>query len=170
MLPVLLATLAAAAPTVDCASHVEGREPTAEERRAAGRWSITAHGATFFGLRHAALENFRRRRANKGYKAGLGVTYGAPLRIKVAMRDRAWLALDYDRETKQQGVGAPEIRVVPCSPDTPRFSDDGVVGNETGWAGGFVVQREGCATLLLRREGEKHWRRVRVGFGRACRQ
>ena len=61
------------------------------------------------------------------------------------------------------------MRFVPCAPDTPRFSDDDVVGEETAWAGGFAVRREGCATLLLRREGEEHWQRVRVGFGRACR-
>ena len=58
---------------------------------------------------------------------------------------------------------------MPCAPDTPRFADDGVVGDETGWAGGFHVRREGCATLLLRREGEEQWRRVRVGFGVSCR-
>ena len=48
------------------------------------------------------------------------------------------------------------------------FSDDGVVGSETAWAGGFNVKREGCATLLLRREGEEQWRKVRVGFGVRC--
>ena len=92
---------------------------------------------------------------------------GAPLRIKVAVRDRSWLAVDYDR-TDTSGKGAPEVRVIPCSPDTPRFSDDGVVGNETAWAGGFAVAREGCATLLLRRDGARKWRHVRVGFGRRC--
>jgi hypothetical protein len=40
-----------------------------------------------------------------------------------------------------------------------------VVGDETAWAGGF----NGCATLLLRREGEEQWRRVRVPFGARCR-
>jgi len=58
--------------------------------------------------------------------------------------------------------------VIPYDPDTPRFSDDGVVGEETGYAGGFIVRRNGCATLLLRREGAQRSQRVRVGFGRAC--
>ena len=79
--------------------------------------------------------------------------------------DRSWLELTYDRETRE---GAPRLRFVPCPPDTPRFSDDGVVGDETAWAGGFNVEREECATLLLRRDGEKRWRRVRVGFGVRC--
>jgi hypothetical protein len=101
------------------------------------------------------------------WKSGLGVRAGAPLRIKVAVRDRSWLAVDYDR-TDRSGKGAPEVRVIPCAPDTPRFSDDGVVGEETGYAGGFVVQRNGCGTLLLRREGAAKWRRVRVAFGARC--
>ncbi len=59
--------------------------------------------------------------------------------------------------------------MIPCDPDTPRFSDDGVVGDETGYAGGFVAQRNRCGTLLLRREGAERWRRVRVAFGARCR-
>jgi hypothetical protein len=169
MLPVLLATLAATVPTVDCATHVEGRALTAEEQRAAQRLSIRAHGATFMGLRRAERVDFSGRRADQGYKAGLGVTAGAPMRIKVAVRDRSWLALGYARGAEALDAGAPEVRFVPCAPDTPRFSDGGVVGEETGWSGGFVVRREGCATLLLRREGEPRWERLRVGFGRRCR-
>jgi hypothetical protein len=156
--------LAAAVPTVGCSTHVEGPPPSAAVQRAAARQSVSVHGATFMGLRNAVREDFERRGAQHVYKAGLGVTYGAPLHVKVALRDRSWLALDYVRGGKPRR----ELRFEPCAPDTPRFSDDGVVGNETGWAGGFVVQRDGCATLLLRREGEKPWVRVRVGFGKRC--
>jgi hypothetical protein len=42
------------------------------------------------------------------------------------------------------------------------------VGEETAWAGGFVVRRESCAALLVRREGEERWRKLRVGFGVRC--
>jgi hypothetical protein len=167
MLPVLLASLAAAVPTADCSQHVEGPGVPAETRAAALRQSVRVHGVTFFGLRKARTRDFEGDRASAVIKSGLGVRAGAPMRIKVARRDRAWLALDYDR-TDSSGRGAPEVRAVPCAPDTPRFSDDGVVGDETGWAGGFVVRRNGCATLLLRREGEKRWRSVRVPFGAGC--
>jgi hypothetical protein len=165
MLPVLLATLAAAVPTADCSQHVEGGGATAEQRAAALRQSVRVGGTTFFGLRNARRHDFTEQHV---WKAGLGVRAGAPLRIKVAVRDRSWLAVDYDR-TDQSGKGAPEVRVIPCDPDTPRFSDDGVVGEETGYAGGFVAQRNGCGTLLLRRENARKWRRVRVAFGARCR-
>ncbi|MDA0163895.1 hypothetical protein OM076_26730 [Solirubrobacter ginsenosidimutans] len=168
MLPVLLASLAAAVPTADCSQHVEGPPISAETRAAALRQSVRVHGATFFGLRRARTADFEGKRANPVIKSGLSVRAGAPMRIKVAARDRDWLALDYDR-TDKSGEGAPMVRVVPCAPDTPRFSDDGVVGDETGWAGGFVVRRNGCATLLLRREGEERWRTARVAFGARCR-
>ena len=165
MLTVLLTSLAAAVPTADCAQHVEGGRISARQRRAALRQSVRVGGATFYGLRNARRHDFSA--DQHVWKSGLGVRAGAPLRIKVAVRDRPWLAVDYDR-TDTSGTGAPEVRVIPCSPDTPRFSDDGVVGEETGYAGGFVVQRNGCATLLVRREGASQWRRVRVGFGVRC--
>jgi hypothetical protein len=76
--------------------------------------------------------------------------------------DRDWLKHDYDR------VDRVSARFVPCAPDTARFSDDGVVGEETAWAGGFVVRRESCGALLVRREGEERWRKLRVGFGVRC--
>lgn len=165
MLPVLLATLAAAVPTADCSQHVEGRAITPEQHEAALRRSVRVGGATFFGLRDARAHDFTDEHV---FKSGLGVRAGAPLRIRVAVRDRSWLALDYDR-TDRSGKGAPEVRVIPCDPDTPRFSDDGIVGEETGYAGGFVARRNGCATLLVRREGARERRHVRVAFGARCR-
>ncbi|WP_028064587.1 hypothetical protein [Solirubrobacter soli] len=163
MLPILLASLALV-PTADCAQHVEGGGMTAEQRRAVLRRSVQVGGVTFFGLRNAVRHDFTEEPV---YKSGLGVRAGAPVRIKVAARDRSWLAVDYDR-TDRSGKGAPEVRVIPCAPDTPHFSDDGVVGEETGYAGGFVAQRNGCGTLLVRREGAREWRRVPVAFGARC--
>jgi hypothetical protein len=162
MLPVLLATLAAAVPTVDCSTHVEASGATAEDRRAAIAQSVVVDGTIFWGLRRAERLTFGGRR--KGHKAGISVRHGARLTVKLAARDRDWLALDY-----AAAASASTTHFVPCAPDTPRFSDDGVVGDETAWAGGFDVKRDGCATLLLRREGEERWRKVRVGFGRRCR-
>lgn len=163
MLPALLATLAVGAPAVECPEHIESRRPARAERRRALAQSVTRHGATFWGLRQAERETFDRRQDS--WKAAISVRHGAPLLLQVTMPDRSWVELTYDRETRE---GAPRLRFLPCPPDTPRFSDDGVVGNETAWAGGFNVEREGCATLLLRREGEERWRRLRVGFGVRC--
>jgi hypothetical protein len=166
MLPVLLASLAAAAPTAGCDSHIESAEPTASQRRAALRQSVVVDGTIFWGLRRARGMTFDA--DHRTHKAAIRVRSGARLTLKVAARDRDWLSLDYDR-TVRDPPGVPVTRFVPCAPDTPRFSDDGVVGQETSWAGGFNVGRPGCATLLLRRAGAAEWRRVRVGFGQACR-
>jgi hypothetical protein len=157
MLPVLLATLA-----VGCDTHIETPPAPAEQRRATLEQSVTVDGTVFWGLRNAERRTFDGTRAKRGHKAAISVRGGAPLTVKVAAADRDWLKLDYDR------VQRSTVRFVPCKPDTPRFSDDGVVGKETAWAGGFVVLREGCATLLLRREGAEQWRKLRVGFGRRC--
>lgn len=158
MLPVLLAALA-----VGCDTHIETPPAPASQRRAGLEQSVSVDGTIFWGLRNAERRSFDGRRATRGYKAAISVRHGAPLTVKVAASDRDWIKLDYDR------VERLSVRFVPCAPDTPRFSDDGVVGEETAWAGGFAVLREGCATLLLRREGEQRWRKLRVGFGRRCR-
>jgi hypothetical protein len=138
MLPELLATLAVATPSVACAEHIEGGAETAAERRRAVSQSVVRDGVIFWGLRNAARETFDRRQDS--WKAAISVPYGVPLLLQVAMPDRSWLELTYDRENRE---GAPKLRFVPCAPDTPRFSDGGVVGNETAWAGGFNVKREG---------------------------
>jgi hypothetical protein len=149
-------------PTVGCREHVEAAD-LPHERRAALARSVRLHGAIFWGLRNAERQYDRRQ---DGWKAGFSVRYGRPMHVQVGMPDRSWLQLSYGIENRE---GVMQVRFVPCAPSTPRFSDDGVVGRETGWAGGFVVKREGCATLLLRREGEEQWRKVRVGFGVRCR-
>ena len=152
-------------PTVDCPEHIETAAPTAEQRRAALAQSVMRHGAIFWGLRNAQRETFDRRRdALEGGDQRALRPAAAPEGGDAATA--RWLELTYDRQTRE---GAPRLRFTPCAPDTPRFSDDGVVGNETAWAGGFNVKREGCATLLLRREGEEQWRKLRVGFGVRCR-
>ena len=164
MLPELLSALAVTVPTVGCREHIEGDADSAGQRRAALAQSVMRHGAIFWGLRNAERETFDRRQ--KGWKAGISVRYGQP-HARAGRDARPLLArADLRPETRE---GAPRLRFVPCAPSTPRFSDDGVVGDETAWAGGFNVKREGCATLLLRREGEEQWRRVRVGFGVRCR-
>jgi hypothetical protein len=157
MLPVLLAALA-----VGCDTHIETPPAPAKQRREALAQSVTVDGTVFWGLRNAERRIFDGTRARRGHKAAISVRSGAPLTVKIAAADRGWLKLDYDR------IQRSTVRFVPCAPDTPRFSDDGVVGKETAWAGGFVVEREGCATLLLRRKGDERWRKLRVGFGQRC--
>ena len=169
----LLATLALAAPTVDCSRHIEAPAPTAEQRRESLRLSFRVGPVTFYGLRGAVGRQFGGGRGALRYKSGMGVRAGAPVTVEIARRDRGWLALEYGN-TKSDGDrlvvadGEPSIRFKPCAPDHRRFSDGRPIGNETIWAGGYIVARPGCATLRILRDGDRKWRSVRVGFGRRC--
>ena len=82
-------------------------------------------GTIFWSLRQAREIAFDP--GHPSYKAAISVRAGARLTLKVAARDRDWLSLDYDR-TVNDPPGVPVTHFVPCAPDTPRFSDDGVVG------------------------------------------
>ena len=139
------------------------RPPSSGARRWRSRSSATARSSGACAGASTRPSTAARTR----WKAAISVRYGRRLHLQVGdARPLAGCELTYDRETRE---GAPRLRFTPCAPDTPRFSDDGVVGDETAWAGGFNVKREGCATLLLRREGEEQWRKLRVGFGVRCR-
>ena len=163
MVAALLTGLALATPTVDCARRAEIGAVSAQQRREALRLSVRAHGVTFWGLRPAERERFGGR--TRFRKSAIGVRHGAPLVVAIAPRDRGWLALRYGNVGEG---GAPALRFATCAPDTPRFTDGRPVGDETTWAGGFVVSRPGCATLRLRREGERRWRELRVALGVRC--
>jgi hypothetical protein len=164
MVAALLAGIALATPTVGCARHVETDAVSAQQRREALRVSVQAHGVTFWGLRQAEQQRFGGRL--RFHKSGVTVRHGAPMTVAIAPRDRGWLALRYGSVGED---GVPTLRFTPCAPDTPRFTDRRPIGEETAWAGGFVVLRPGCATLRLRRDGETRWRQVGAGFGMRCR-
>jgi hypothetical protein len=159
VLPELLIAAFAAVPTVECAQRAEGG--TAADRRRAQAVSVRVGPVSFAALRRARTWDFSEQRT---WKAGLGVRAGRPVRVKIAAADRGWLALDYSRAAGP----AATLRAIPCDPDTPQFSRDGVVGDVTGWPGGFRVQRNGCGTVLVRREGARRWRSARVAFGAPC--
>jgi len=173
---VLAATGVAASPAVadpprvvGCSQHVEsgGPEPTAKQVREARRSSVTVAHLTLWGVRLARTERFR----PGGWKVGVSVTDYRPVTVRVASRDRGWVALDYvqARNATRVADADPAVRFEPCPPGTRRFSTDhGPLGPETGWAGGFVVARPGCATLFVRREGAAHSVRVRIGFAASC--
>jgi hypothetical protein len=161
MLAPLLAGLALATPTVDCAQRAEAEPVSAQQRRTALEQSVRVHGVTFWGVRRAARERFGGR--TKFRKSGISARHGAPMVLSIASHDRSWLALRYGEVER-----APVLRFRTCAPETPRFTDRRPLGRETSWAGGFVVSRSGCGTLRLRRQGETRWREVRVGFGVRC--
>jgi hypothetical protein len=173
MRPAILAVLvlmalpsgAAATATVRCDQRAEpgGPRPTAKEVRAARRSSVVLPYLTIWGLRRATSASFGPH--HHRWKAGLSVRDYRAVTVRVATRDRGWLALRYEPE----GGAAAAVRFVPCPPGTRRFSDGRPLGRETGWAGEFVVARAGCATLLVRRAGARRSTHVRAGFGVRCR-
>jgi hypothetical protein len=177
LIPALVA-VGAAAPstaTVGCAERVEGGRASAEQRREARRASIFLPDVRFWGLRRWRTHEFEPGSAPDGgdpvVKAAISVRFPGPTTVKVAPEDREWVALDYDRERwrgrgRTVADGEVAVRFRPCAPDTPRFSGRGHVGRWTAWAGGLLVARAGCATLLVRTRGD--WQRVPVELGADC--
>jgi hypothetical protein len=154
---------------VGCSTHVEsgGPTPTAEEVREARRSSITAAHLTLWGVRLARSDRF----LPGLWKAGVTVRDYRPVTVRVAARDRGWVALDYVQARNATRVDDADsaVRFVPCPPGTRGFSaGHPLLGPETAWAGDFVVSRRGCATLFVRRQGAAHSVRVRIGFGSRC--
>jgi hypothetical protein len=172
--------VAGAAPSVGvvaCAERAEagGPRPTAEEIREARRSSFVVGAVTLWGVRLAQGHAFGPggARGDDGWKAGVSVRGYRPVTVRVAQRDRRWVALDYvrpavDRRVRHVGDGDSAVRFEPCPPGTRSFGG-GTLGPETSWAGGFLVARRGCATLLVRRAGARRSAPVRVGFGVHCR-
>jgi hypothetical protein len=171
---------ARAAPSVGvvgCAEHVEagGPEPSKEAIRAARRSSLIVGAVTLWGLRHARDHAFGPGgpRGDEGWKAALSVRGYRPVTVRVAARDRGWVALDYvrrpaDPRARHVADADSAVRFEPCPPGTRTFDDRRALGPQTGWAGGFLVARRGCATLLVRRAGAQRSTPVRVGFGVRC--
>jgi hypothetical protein len=178
VVPVL--AVGASAPStaaVGCEERIETGRASAEQRREARRASIFLPRVRFWGLRQWRTHSFEPGGGPDGgdpvVKAAVSVRAPGPATVKVAAEDRQWVALDYDRERwRERGRtvadGQTSVRFFPCDPDTPRFSGPGHVGRWTGWAGGLLVARDGCATLLVRAKGERDWRRARVELGADC--
>ena len=155
-----------AAPLRDCGSRAEdGRGPS---RTASRPDDVVVGPVTFAGLARVAsrrgLEHFR---SAHGYqvKAGALVPAGVRATLTIGRGARGWAALSFAPHRPgmpHRDVAA--VRFAACAADEPAFSYDGPVGEVTGFAGGFVVQRPGCVPLELRVAGGPAIR-ARVPFG-----
>jgi hypothetical protein len=163
---------------VGCAEHVEagGPLPSDREVREARRTSIVMGAITFWGLRRAEDHRFGPggARGDDGWKAGISVRGYETVTVRVAARDRAWVALDYvpraaNRRPRYVADADSAVRFMPCPRGTRSLASGRLLGAGTGWAGGFLVARRGCATLLVRRAGVSGSKSVRIGFGASCR-
>ena len=174
----LTAGPATAVRVVACAEHVEaaGPLPSNREIREARGTSIVVGAITFWGLRRAQDRQFGASgaRGDDGWKAGVSVRGYRAVAVRVAARDQAWIALDYvqkpaDRRPRYVADADSAVRFMPCPRGTRSFTNGRLLGAETGWAGGFLVARPGCAKLLVRRAGTARSARIRIGFGVRCR-
>jgi hypothetical protein len=170
----LIAVLGTTLAVAGCPQHVEAPagSVSAQERREALRASIVLPHLTLWGARGAVDGRFGPGEGHRdeGWKSGASVRGYRAVTVRVARRDRVWVSLDYgEGPSPRLAGGDPVVRFEPCPPGTRRFSDGRPLGAETGWAGGFVVARPGCATLFVRRAGDRRSTRVRIGFGVRCR-
>ena len=155
---------------IACNQRIEGPRASEPQLREARRTSITVSNLTLWGVLRARDASFGPGGQHDGWKAGVSVRGDRPVTLRVAARDRGWLALEYvpGRRATHVVDGDATVRFEPCPSGTRRFSDGRPLGPETAWAGAFVVGRRGCATFLVRRAGAPRSTRIRLGFGLRC--
>ena len=159
-----------------CETHAEGAEPE-DVALPNPRTDIVAGRVSIAFARVAARRlSDRKPRYNRRawiLKTPVIIRAGSPVVVRVAERDRRYVALDFD--VKRWGTrdrvaedGQSSVRFHPCPPDTKRFSDGKPLGEWTGYPGGLIVERRRCVTFEFLEEGKPTVRR-RLGIGRRCR-
>lgn len=151
-----------------CATRAEG--PAAGAGPPYGSHDVRFGRLFFLGLdrRHS----WRQRRGADGtLKIPVVVSEGPPVTVRIMPLGRARARLDFDvaqwrREGRRVagGDGQRAVRFHACPASTPRFTDGKPLGTWTGYPGGFLVDRPGCARLTVSAEGMRTVRR-RVALG-----
>lgn len=154
--------------TRTCATRAEGPNDHALEPRP-GR-DVVLGRAVVMGLRQTG-PLYRPRRGDAIVKRPVLIRAGSDVTLRLRGLARTRARLDFDPGQWQvperriaAGQGQRAVRFESCPPGTQRFSDDGVVGEWTGYPGGFLVARRGCAILTATAPGEPAIRR-RVALG-----
>lgn len=123
----------------------------------------------FLGLdRHG----WRLRRFVQGtLKIPVVVGEGPPVTVQITPLGRTRARLDFDmgqwrREGRRvaDGDGQRAVRFHACPASTRRFSDGKALGPWTGYVGGFLVDRPGCARITATAKGTRPVRR-RIALG-----
>ncbi|MDA0167957.1 hypothetical protein OJ998_02575 [Solirubrobacter taibaiensis] len=155
-----------------CETHAEGAEPDdialPDRRRDVVAGSVSIVGANRLSGRKPPANG-----RSWVLKQPVIIRAGAPVVIRVAARDRRYVALEFDpdafsEQNRTVEDGLSSVRFHACPPDTKRFSDGKPLGEWTGYPGGLIVARPRCVTLEFLEEGKPTVRR-RVGIGRRCR-
>jgi hypothetical protein len=149
----MLALLAAVA-TVGCSSHAEPSPPVPDP----ARWVVA--GPVAFAAKHNGTT---RRRGSVGKKAGISVDAGSPVTLRM-LTPRAGLIYRQKTRLAESWRDADRVlRVKPCAPDHPNFSDDGTVGPRTGFAGALIADRAKCVRVRVSRDAQSWVARIPVG-------
>ena len=156
-----------------CATHAEG--PAGGSGPPYGKGDVRFGRLYFLGL--ARRHSWRLRRGADGVlKIPVVLREGAPVTVRITPLGRARARLDFDVEQWRRegrrvaaGDGQRAVRFHACPASTPRFTDGQPLGPWTGYPGGFLVDRPGCARLTVNGAGMPTVRR-RVALGVAPRR
>jgi hypothetical protein len=109
-------------------------------------------------------------------KSAIAVRAGRPVLLRIPVEAREHISMNYAAErdgthedTPRVADGQFLVRVHPCPPDTPSFSNGGRtrVGRWTAFSGGFQFDERGCYPIETSRPNGT-WARKRVSFGKRC--
>ena len=128
-------------------------------------------GRLFF-LRRDRRHRWQPRRGADGtLKIPVVVGEGEPVTVRITPLGRTRARLDFDmaqwrREGRRvaDGDGQRAVRFHACSAATRRFTDGKALGRWTGYPGGFLVDRPGCARLTATAPAMRTVRR-RIALG-----
>jgi hypothetical protein len=154
-----------------CPTHIEGPgKLTFDKER-----DVRVGPVVFFGLgnpRGSRPDTFRGN--DPSVKSGIAVRAGKAVRLRIPPEARGSISMVYgvDRDGTLPNVrrvrqGQALVRVKPCAPHRPRFSDGRPIGPWTAFNGGFVMRGAGCYPIEVARAGKPFTRRM-LGFGKRC--
>jgi hypothetical protein len=158
-----------------CATHAEGAEPD-DVALPNPRTDVIAGRVSLVFARVSARELPKRRPAFNPrawiVKLPVVIRAGAPVVVRVAARDRPYVAFDFGTEghagnDRVAEDGQSGVRFHPCPPDTKRFSDGKPLGEWTGYPGALIVERRRCVTFEFLEPGRPTVHRT-LGIGRRC--
>lgn len=172
----LIATLAMGGTAAPAGAPSDRTCPTRGEGAAGGPDPpYSRHDVRFGRLFFIGLDRRRpwrlRRGADGTLKIPVVLRKGEPVTVRIRPLGRTRARLDFDVDGWRgegrrvaDGDGQRAVRFHACPADTPRFTDGEPLGPWTGYPGGFLVDRPGCARLTATAAGMPTVRR-RVALG-----
>lgn len=152
-----------------CDTHAEGPLTTAEP--SLGPNDVRFGRLVFIGLDRRHRWQPPHPGSSGTLKIPVRIREGSPVTVRITPLGRTQARLDFNPERWSRrgrrvaaGDGQRVVRFHACPADTKRFSDGRPLGPWTGYPGGFLVDRPGCATLTVTTHGTPTVRR-RIALG-----